>query len=177
MARPTTIPDAFGGGELGDLYALLNWSEILDVLDEAVAGSTRNALLLDADGKVIAASAGLRQRKDIEGFNLADWRPRNVPDEVYMHGGALLGYDDLLVGGAASTGYKHFQGIGWSMLIVETTDRAFATVWRLMAAMLGLLLLTLALAGWIASRLAHRIARPITGLADVARPKSRGGRN
>ena len=174
MALRTTIPDAFGGGELGYLYALLNWSEILDVLDEAVAGSTRNALLLDADGKVIAASAGLRQRKDIEGFNLADWRPRNVPDEVYLHGGALLGYDDLLVGGAASTGYQHFPGFGWRLLIVEPTDRAFAPVWRLLAAMLGLLLLTLALAGWIASRLAHRIARPITGLTDVTRRYRRG---
>ena len=57
-ALRTTIPDAFGKGDLGYLYALLNWQEVLDLLDDAVAGGERGALLLDADGRVIAASRG-----------------------------------------------------------------------------------------------------------------------
>lgn len=174
MALRTTIPDAFGNGELGYLYALLNWDEILHVLDEAVAGSARNALLLDAGGNVIAVSAGLRHRKDIEHLNLADWQPSDAQGEIYLYNGAVLGYDNLLVGGAASTGYQRFPGFGWRLLIVEPTERAFAPVWRLLGTMLGVLLLTLLFASWIASRLADRITRPIGALTDVTRRYRRG---
>ena len=176
LALRTAIPDAFGKGELGYLYILLDWQEILDLLDEAVAGSAREALLLDGNGRTIAASAGLRRRPGIYGLNLADWYSTAAEAGVRLHNGAPLGYDNLLVSGARSTGYQHFPGFGWRLLIVEPTASAFAPIWQLLGAMLVVLLFTLAVALWIASRLADRITRPIIALTDSTRRYRRGER-
>lgn len=176
LAVRTAIPDAFGKGELGYLYILLDWQEILDLLDEAVAGSARGALLLDGNGRTIAASAGLRRQPGIYGLNLADWYSATAEAGVRLHNGAPLGYDNLLVSGARSTGYQHFPGFGWRLLIVEPTASAFAPIWQLLGAMLVVLLFTLAVALWIASRLADRITRPIIALTDSTRRYRRGER-
>ena len=173
-ALRTTIPDAFGKGDLGNLYALLNWQEVLDLLDDAVAGSERDALLLDADGRVIAASRGLRQRKDIYDLRLSGWVSDGTLAGAHIHKGEALGYASLLVGSARSSGYQHFPGFGWHLLMVEPTDVAFAPIWNLLWAMVALLLLTLAVAGWISSRLAARIAQPILGLTEFTRRFRKG---
>jgi len=173
-ALRTTIPDAFGKGDLGYLYALLNWQEVLDLLDDAVGGGERGALLLDADGRVIAASRSLRQRKDIYSLRLTEWVSGGVDTEVHIRKGAALGYSKLLVGSARSTGYQHFPGFGWHLLMIEPTDAAFAPIWRLLWAMVALLLLTLAAAGWVSSRLAARIAQPIVSLTEFTRRYRRG---
>src|SRR3569623_1208609 len=97
-------------------------------------------------------------------------------DGLVFHYGAPLGYDNLLVSGARSTGYQHFPGFGWRLLIVEPTASAFAPIWQLLGAMLVVLLFTLAVALWIASRLADRITRPIIALTDSTRRYRRGER-
>jgi signal transduction histidine kinase len=169
VALRTTIPDAFGKGDLGYLYALLNWSEVTDLLDDAVTDSKRGALLLDADGRVIAASAALRRRKDIYSLRLGGWLENSTLSEAHIRDGTALGYTRLLVGSAASSGYQHFPGFGWHLLMVEPTDVAFAPIWRLLLAMVLLLILTLVVAGWISSRLAARIAQPIVSLTEFTR--------
>lgn len=174
VALRTTIPNAFGKGDLGYLYALLNWNEVSNLLDDAVIDSKRGALLLDADGRVIAASAALRQRKDIYSLRLAEWLDNSHHAEAHIKDGAALGYASLLVGSAASSGYQHFPGFGWHLLMVEPTNVAFAPIWRLLSAMVALLILTLLVAGWISSRLAARIARPIVSLTEFTRRFRKG---
>jgi signal transduction histidine kinase len=174
VALRTTIPDAFGKGDLGYLYALLNWSEVSDLLDDAVTDSKRGAVLLDADGRVIAASAALRQRRNIYSLRLAEWLDGSALAGAHIKDGASLGYASLLVGSAASSGYQHFPGFGWHLLMLEPTDVAFAPIWRLLLAMMVLLVLTLVVAGWISSRLAARIARPIVSLTEFTRRFRKG---
>ena len=174
VALRTTIPDAFGKGDLGYLYALLNWSEVSDLLDDAVTDSKRGAVLLDADGRVIAASAALRQRRNIYSLRLAEWLDGSALAGAHIKDGASLGYASLLVGSAASSGYQHFPGFGWHLLMLEPTDVAFAPIWRLLLAMMVLLVLTLVVAGWISSRLAARIARPIVSLTEYTRRFRKG---
>jgi len=174
VALRTTIPDAFGKGDLGYLYALLNWSEVSDLLDDAVTDSKRGAVLLDADGRVIAASTALRQRKDIYSLRLAEWLGDSALAEAHIKDGSSLGYASLLVGSAASSGYQHFPGFGWHLLMLEPTDVAFAPIWRLLSAMMALLILTLVVAGWISSRLAARIAQPIVSLTEFTRRFRKG---
>ena len=173
-ALRTPIPDAFGKGDLGYLYALLNWNEVLDLLDDAVADSERGALLLDADGRVIAASDALHRLKNLYTLRLAQWLNDSAPAEARIQEGAALGYATLLVGSAKSSGYQHFPGFGWHVLMIEPTDAAFAPIWRLLWAMVILLLLTLAVAGWISSRLAARIAQPIVSLTEFTRRFRKG---
>ncbi len=174
VALRTTIPDAFGKGDLGYLYALLNWNEVSDLLDDAVTDNKRGAVLLDADGRVIAASAALRQRRNIYSLRLAEWLGDSTLAEAHIKDGSSLGYASLLVGSAASSGYQHFPGFGWHLLMLEPTDVAFAPIWQLLSAMMALLILTLVVAGWISSRLAARIAQPIVSLTEFTRRFRKG---
>lgn len=165
----TRIPDTFGQGELGYLYALLNWREVLDLLDEAVARHTRSAVLLDADGRAIAASADVRDRLDTATLDLRDWQSPHTGDTTFIRDGRALGYADVLVGSASSSGYQHFPGLGWHLFMVEPTRHAFQPIWRLLWTMLALLALTLSVAAWVSWRLSRRIAEPLMGLTEFTR--------
>lgn len=165
----TRIPDTFGQGELGYLYALLNWREVLDLLDEAVARRTRSAVLLDAAGRAIGASAELRNRLDTATLDLHDWRSAQPGESAFIRDGTVLGYASVLVGSASSTGYQHFPGLGWHVFMVEPTQQAFMPIWRLLGTMFALLLLTLSVAAWVSWRLSRRIAQPLMGLTEFTR--------
>ena len=168
------LPNTFGEGELGYLYAVMGWEEMWDLLDDAVVDSHRQALLLDSEGRVIATSVGLRRHQHLRGLELRDWYLQHQSTEPDVHSGELLGYDTLLVGSAASGGYQHFPGFGWHLLMLEPTDVAFAPIWHLLWAMSGLLMLTLLAAGWLSSRLAARIALPVVRLTDFTRRYRKG---
>jgi hypothetical protein len=55
------VPSLFNGGQIGQLYLLFNWEQIYRILDQAAQGR-HDFALLDRDGRIIAASAGLRQK-------------------------------------------------------------------------------------------------------------------
>lgn len=164
----TSIPNIFGDGVLGYLYAVLNWQEVRRFLADAVRGSGRTALLLETGGRVLAASGSLAELGQPDGATLADWARNAVQPDAPMRK-ALSNDGRLLLGAAASSGYQHFRGFGWRLLMAEPTRIAFAPVFRLAWAILGVLLLTLAVAGWFSLRVSARIARPIGELTDFAR--------
>ncbi|MBD8897908.1 ATP-binding protein [Rhodanobacter sp. DHG33] len=164
----TAIPNAFGEGSLGYLYAVLDRHVVQQLLDDAVNHGPRSLLLLDQNGHVIAASAALRARIDVDRLTL-NWR---LPDQgvvSYVRDGNALGYGTVLVGVAKSEGYQQFQGLGWRIVMVEPTTVSFGPIWRLLWAMLAVLVLTLMAGLWISSHLAHRIALPIMTLTDFTR--------
>jgi signal transduction histidine kinase len=163
------VPSTLDGGKLGYLYAEVNWGEIGRFLDEAVADTERTALLLGANGRAIAAAGPLARSALADGVDLSAWRGHPHGLQAQIRDGGLLGAGPLLVGEATSVGYQHFAGFGWHLLMVEPTGVSFAPVWRLAWAILGVLLLTLAVAGWFALRLSARIARPIGELTAYAR--------
>ncbi|HUW54835.1 MAG TPA: ATP-binding protein [Rhodanobacter sp.] len=171
----TTIPNAFGPGTIGDLYALLDRHAVLDLLDQAVAGGPASLLLLDREKRVIAGSAALRGSLDISRLKLSHWTVPGMGSVSYIHDGAVLGYRSLLVGAATSAGYQQFKGLGWHILMVEPTSISFWPVWRLLWAMLIVLVLTLLLGFWISSRLAARIAQPVVALTEFTRRFRQGG--
>jgi two-component system sensor histidine kinase HydH len=150
------VPDAFGKGTLGFLYVVLRWDEVSELLDEAVSNSARDALLLDSDGSVIAASRRVRERRGIGSLQLNSWYSADQGKGPEIRAGDVLGYASLLVGGAASRGYQHFPGFGWHLLMVVPTAVAFAPIWRLLWAMVALLLLTLLAAGWVSRARSRR---------------------
>lgn len=169
-----TLPNAFGNGTIGYLYALLDWRAVQAVLDKAVVGGSRGVLLTDGEGQVIAASQSLRERFALSRLDLHGWVTPSHGVTSYIHAGDSLGESALLVGAASASGYQHFKGLGWHIFMVEPTRVAFRPVWRLMWAMLGVLLLTLGSGAWIASRLSARIASPIIELTAFTRRFRRG---
>jgi signal transduction histidine kinase len=146
----TTVPNALGLGNIGYLYAVLNWNVVRRFLTDDIRDSERTAQLLDTAGQVIATSGD--------------------PSRA----GAVDKDETLLAGSAVSPGYQHFSGFGWRMRVVEPTRVAFAPVWHLAWVIMGGLLFSLAVAGWLSSRLAKRLASPIGRLTEFARNFRRG---
>jgi len=173
----TTIPDAFGDGNLGYLYTQLNWNEALGLLDHAVQDGTRSALLLDSDGRILGASQDIRDRLDTRTLQLTDWPSADTESLSYTHAGDALGLATVLVGSAASSGYQHFTGLGCHALILEPTQAAFQPIWRLLWTLLALLLVMLSVAAWISWRLTQRIAAPIVALTHFTRNVRAGQRS
>lgn len=167
VALRAAIPDLFGQGDLGYLYALLDWNEILRLLDHAVRGKTRSAVLIDAEGRVIGASRDLRERFGAADIRLDDWLAAGSAS--FVRDAHVLGHAAVLVGSATSSGYQHFRGLGWHVFMLEPTQAAFQPIRRLLWTMLALLLLTLSVAAWISWRLSQRIAQPIVGLTEFTR--------
>lgn len=164
----TAIPNAFGAGSLGYLYAVLDRHVVQQLLDDAVGRGPRSLLLLDEHGHAIAASAALRARIDANRLTL-DWRMPAQGAVSYVRNGAALGYGTVLVGVARSAGYQQFRGLGWRIVMVEPTEVSFQPIWRMLWVVLAVLALTLAAGLWISSRLARRIAQPIMALTDFTR--------
>ncbi len=168
IALRVVIPDAFRGGDLGYLYAVLNWDEVVNFLTDA-AGKTRSALLLDDRDHVIAASRNLAERPNLSSIDLSGWISEVARTGTQIHGGDDLGMGTVLVGEANATGYQYFSGFGWHLLMMVPTGVAFAPVWRLFWAMLVVLLVTLSIAGWVSLRLSERIGSPIGKLTEFTR--------
>ncbi len=166
----TRIPNAFGSGDIGYLYVWLDWKAIHGLLDEAARDTSRDVLLLDADGRVIARSSGLRDTVANRAVRLDGWTlPPAGQATSYQHDGRALGLGNLLVGAATSAGYQQFAGLGWHLVMVEPTAVSFRPVWRLFWTLLGVLSLTVLAGVWISTRLADRIARPVVALTGFAR--------
>jgi signal transduction histidine kinase len=165
----TPVPNAFGAGDLGYLYAALNWNVVQRFLQDGVAGSERTALLLGEGDQIIAAAGPLSATAQTRLLKLPRWYDTSGKTLTRKHSGEILGVRSLLVGAASSTGFQHFQGFGWHMLVVEPTSVAFAPIVRLSWAILGGLLFSLIVAGWLAMRLSARLARPIGKLTEFAR--------
>ncbi|MHA6205972.1 sensor histidine kinase [Dyella soli] len=168
-ALRTAVPNAFGTGTIGYLYVLLDWRALQGLLDEAVDHGPRGLLLIDRDGRVIGASAALRERPGTARLHLQQWPLPTRGATSYVHDGHDLGYRTLLVGAAASAGYQQFAGLGWRIIMLEPTSVSFGPIWHLLWAMLAVVLVTLAAGLSISSRLANRIALPIVALTDFTR--------
>ena len=160
-----------GVGDIGYLYAVLNW----DVVRRSwrTMSMTRRAdrpAARHRRQRVIAAVRFLSAELDDRDLEAACGRDRTpAGPRIRSWSVNVAGAGSLLVGAAASTGYQHFTGFGWHMLVVEPTRVAFAPVWRLAWVILAGLVFSLAVAGWLSVRLSNRLASPIGQLTDFAR--------
>jgi two-component system, NtrC family, sensor histidine kinase HydH len=165
----SSIPNAFGEGTIGYLYAFLDWRAVQDLLDGAVNHGTRGLLLVDHDGHVLGASASLRAKQDLRQLRLTQWDLPVAGATSYVHAGDGLGYGALLVGAATSGGSPPFEGLGWHTVMIEPTTVSFGPIWALLWAMVVVFLVTLLAGLWISSRLADRIVSPIVSLTEFTR--------
>jgi signal transduction histidine kinase len=165
----SAIPNAFGNGTIGYLYAVLDWRAVQDLLDGAVNHGARGLLLVDHDGHVLGASAALRAKPELRQLRPTSWDLPIAGATSYIHEGGGLGYGELLVGAATSSGSLPFEGLGWHTLMIEPTKVSFGPTWALLWAMVGVLLVTLLTGLWISSRLAGRIVSPIVSLTEFTR--------
>src|SRR5262249_25052209 len=105
----TAVPDSFRqGATLGTLSASFDWTEVFRILDQVEQEeseepvSQRMALLLDQEGRIIAASSLARQRGLLQSLALASWsaqeKQRLTDRGVTTVDGRSFGTTEVLTG-------------------------------------------------------------------------------
>jgi PAS domain S-box-containing protein len=166
VAFPYVDADGVTRGVLG---AHLSWQWARDVERSVMAGIAARrqveALIVDGDGNVLLGPADVKGRRlTLSSLKAAHAQRRGgYVVETWPDGRAYL------VGYQLGHGYGEYPGLGWTVLVRQNVDDAFAPVRRLREYGLasGVVLAGLfSLAGvW----LARRITRPLGDLADAAR--------
>lgn len=169
LALSGELLDAYSGAPMGTLVARLDWHEATRLLDDSTRGSGREALLLDAAGRPLAASTGLRQRADSHALDVIDWHLDDSAHGVITLDGESISRDQLLLGYAHSTAYKGLPQFGWSLLVLTPTATAFEPVQHLLWTLLALLAATGLVAALLAVRISALGARPLQELTRYAR--------
>lgn len=169
------IASAFASGEIGELVLEVRWSSIEALLDQA-SGASRQVVVLDRDGRVVAASRDLRALGLDLGAQVPQWANGPAAAAIREAPGAPFVQGDVIVGHAAARVTDGFPDSGWTTLLVQSRDVALRPVQRMawvFAALLGAAILaTVAIAFWVA----EFIARPVVALTRFTRDYLKPGR-
>jgi HAMP domain-containing protein len=155
---------------LGALYGFFNMEQLYNLLDQANSSSAidRYIVLLDGEGKTIAASANLRKAEMLAKLTFADWRPSNG-NTIFVHNGEPITHNSVLVGSALSTGYLGYMQMGWSILIFENTSEAFLPTHSLATIFAIVIIMTVLFAFFASHWLSGIIAKPLLVLTHWVR--------
>lgn len=164
------VPDKYGAGEQGQLYGVFNLRQIFQLFDQASNSESgkRYIVLLDADGRALAGSKRIRDAGLLLARTFADWKPAEAHGTM-IHAGDPLTPTRVLVGHAGSQGYQGYANLGWSLLIIQSTEQAFHSIWSLWLWFGDLFLVTSLIAVIAAQWAAKRISNPILVLTRWVR--------
>ena len=181
------VQDNYATGDIGQLYGVFDLRQIFRLFDQASHSDSgeRFVILMDAKGRTIAASAAVRSQNLLLGDTFADWNP-DASGGIAVHSGAPLTDASVLVGYAASKGYQGYANMGWSLLVIQSTQQAFQPIWALWWLFFSVFIITGLIAGAVAQWGATRIAKPLLDLtawirgyqksSDCIRPAISGAR-
>jgi len=172
LALSDDYATAAGAAPIGSLHARYDWGEIEAALDQSATGG-REALLLDAQGSVLAASAALRARRTDASRALLASIAGGRTARVFETDGAALGHARVLVGHAPVAAYRALPALGWSIAVLTPVDLAFAPVRALLWQLLATLGAICAVAALLAIALSVRTAGPILALTRYTRELGR----
>ncbi|MFZ4703878.1 MAG: two-component sensor histidine kinase, partial [Candidatus Methylumidiphilus sp.] len=133
IAMDAIIHNPHTNENVGKLHALFDWTDIFDLLDQngkdaGNASSGSLAVLFDDLGRVIAASAPLRERGLLLSKALNPWRMLSGHGAIISNTKNLLGYGEVLAGSSSGYGRQGFLALGWSVQVYHPTAIAFAPV-------------------------------------------------
>lgn len=159
------VPDNYATGDIGQLYGVLDLKQIFRLFDQASHSDSgeRFVILLDADGRAIAASATARAKNQLLTDTYADWKLQE-PNGIAVHTENPLTDASVLVGYAASKGYQGYANMGWSLLVVQSTKQAFQPIWALWWLFFSVFIVVGLIAGGVAQWVTGRIANPLLNL-------------
>ncbi|MBI1883275.1 MAG: methyl-accepting chemotaxis protein [Chlamydiae bacterium] len=169
---------------LGVIGAVLNWSEILDlinsmqILGEQDQSKSAYAILINREGMVLTQpyfderEIILKENLIQEGLQSA--RRVVQGESAYLGEPGLYQAQDL-IGFAPSRGYHDFKGLGWSVLVFQRMTEAFKPIRTLQMQLLIIGLLLLVIVTTVSFLLGGKIARPIQSMAQLADEIAREG--
>ncbi len=163
------IASAGDGRPIGDLVLLFDWQQIDQILDDVEHGG-RAAVVLDGDGRAIAASADLRRQGLLLHTAPPNWRPPEDRSSGTVSRDGMLSYEGpVVIGFKHSLGFDHFIGLHWTTLVLQPSAAALADVHLMQLTFLGLLGATLLFTALFSGLVAGRIAEPIARLTVFTR--------
>lgn len=159
------VHNNYAAGDIGQLYGVFNLQQIFRLFDQASHSDSgeRFVLLLDADGRTIAASAAARAQQLLLTDTFADWK-LHERNGIAVHDGKPLTDSSVLVGYAYSKGYQGYANMGWSVLIIQSTQQAFQPIWALWWLFFSAFIVTGLIASGVAKWVSGRIAKPLLDL-------------
>jgi two-component system sensor histidine kinase HydH len=167
LAIRTGLESQFTEGSLGQLVLELDWTQLENTLD-AVSDASRQALVLDAAGRIVIASKALRNEGALPGVAARQWLPP-TPGAMQRRDGAPWMPMPVLVGSSRSDGTGSYAGLGWTSLLLQSRDSALAPVQKMAWTFAGLLAATVLVTMLASSWVAGVIARPVIALTRFTR--------
>ncbi|SFF59815.1 Signal transduction histidine kinase [Fontimonas thermophila] len=168
------IDSAFADGRIGDLVLDVNGALLEDALDR-VATADRQLLLLDTDGRVLAASHALRARGVGLGSALPGWSVGTAGSAVQTRDGAPLMPAEVIAGQHRVERIGDFAGLGWTVLLLQSRATALAPVrhmaWTFAGLLAAMAVAIVVAAGWLAAV----ISRPVVALTEYVRHYTQPG--
>jgi len=164
------VYDSYSAAMIGQFYGLFDMQQLYRLLDKASASGfgERYIVLLDGEGRTLAASANLRKPDFFLNTAFAGWKPAQG-SALFVHEGAPISDSPLLVSHAGSSGYLGYARLGWSILIFQSTAEAYLPI-RSLWAMFGIVIfMTMVLAFLTSHWLSGHIAKPILALSKWIR--------
>ena len=167
------ITSRYNSQFVGTLRLCLAWAKVEDVLDQVDAEGGRVVVILDRQGHIIARSKTARTVQGLRADALLGWRDGPGAASVRDAGPLRSIFDSAVIVGKSTTlSSAHLgtgAGLGWTTLVIEPVDLAYAPVRRMARIYIALSLAMLACAGVLANWTSRAIARPILELTDFAR--------
>lgn len=171
LALRSAIDSQFTEGRLGDLILDVDFAQLEHLLEPG-SDPSRQVLILGADEKIIAASAGLRERGFDFDTALPGW---SAGPSVQRRAAAPLMRGELVLGRELTDGSGRFAGFGWTTLLVQSREVAMAPVHRMGWVFAGLLAATALVTVLVSLAVAGLIARPVLALTAFTRDYLRPG--
>ena len=161
------VPDHYSPSNIGQFYGVFDLRELFRLFDQASHSQSGEhfVILLDAEGRAIAASSSVRNQKLLLTDTFADWMS-HAQNAIAIHSGKPLTESPVLVGYANSKGYRGYANMGWSVLVIQTTKQAFEPIWALWWLFCSVFFVTGIIAGIVARWVSGRIAKPLLNLTQ-----------
>lgn len=177
-------PSALTAQPLGVVVAVLNWSEVLNlvntfpILGELGQDESAYAVLIGADGAALTQPY-FESSTAMFTPNLKTAGLRAAALATTGHSGFVIEPDlsgaTTLIGFAPSQGYREFKGLGWSALVFQRTREAFEPVATLSTQILIASLLVVGVVTLVIVVLAAKLTGPLRLLTHTAAAITQAG--
>lgn len=165
LVQVASAPMRDGGGRtLAHLYALVDFAAVLPILRSAELGESASLYLVDEADRFLNPPKGVEPDATHQGSRAERELASNVAYYVDPRGERVIGTS------------KHLPRFGWTLVIEQPYDEAFAPIVRSMSRVAVVNLAIVLGVGLLAFRIAGSIVEPLRALSDAARRLSLGER-
>jgi diguanylate cyclase (GGDEF)-like protein len=156
------------GRSIGRLYALINLDLLSPTLEDRELGETTNVFLVDRDMRILNPPADLDP-------DIRFVPPQEGSDNSSSSVLGVAHYDNIQNISVIGTQIA-FTRFGWTLVLEQRYDEAFAPVVSSIGRVAGLNLAIVLLVSLVASRIAGSFVKPLRALSDAAKRLSKGER-